>query len=102
MFGTEICDDLSCLGIAEGIREGRHFLTAIEDPLGDFFRRPGFVLADIYERGPLFCSDATGAVAMFASLVAEEDRAGHLVGFGGGTEKRRSKGNGEKSESKKT
>jgi len=78
VFGAQVGDQLSHLLVGEGVAEGRHLLSAVEDLGGDLGRRPKLVLADVDQRGRLFAADAADAVAVGAALVAEEDGAGLL------------------------
>lgn len=85
MLGAEIGDELGDLLVAERVAERGHFVAAVEDLIGHFFRRPVLVVANVEEGWRLFGADAAGAVAIGAALVAEEEGAGLRIGvaFGG-------------------
>lgn len=87
MFGAEVGDQLGDLLIGDRVAEGRHLLAAVENLAGDFFRGPGLVCAQADEARSLFAADATGSVAIGATLVAKQQCAGLLGGLRLSTEK---------------
>ena len=82
MFGAEVCDQLGDLLVGERVAEGRHLLAAVEDLAGDFCRGPELVLAQVGEIRTLLAAGSAGSVAVGATLVAKENRAGLLGSFG--------------------
>jgi hypothetical protein len=82
VLSTEVSDQLGDLLIGDRVAEGRHLLATVENLAGDFFRRPGLVCAQADEARSLFAADATGSVAIGATLVAKQQCAGLLGGLG--------------------
>ena len=95
LLGAQVGDQLGDLGVRERVGEGRHLLAAVENLIGDFVRWPELVGAQTAEIGTLLSAAASRAVAVGASLVAEEDGAGLFCCFFLGTQERLS-GDGSK------
>ena len=76
MLGAQIGDNLRHLLVCQGVGEGGHFPSAVENLVRHFGRSPGLVFADVRERRSFFATDSGNAVAIGATLVAKEDRAG--------------------------
>jgi hypothetical protein len=68
--------------VGERIAERRHLLAAVENLAGDFGRSPELVFAQTSQVRPFFAACAARSVAVGATLVAKEKRAGLLGGFG--------------------
>ena len=83
---AQIRDQIADILVGYGVTKGRHFLTAIENLIRDFFGRPRLVSGQAGERRRLLCSDTSDSVALGAAFVAEQDSAGFffVTLFGGG------------------
>jgi len=79
--GAQVGDQLGDFCVRKRIAEGRHLLAAVHDLIGQFGWSQKLVVPDAEERGGLRAADATFAVAVSATLIAEENRPGLFVGL---------------------